>query len=514
MKKVVAAILSVCIAMAMTACGGNAETAEVQETAAAEESAEADEQTEAEAQAQEEAEEQAQLEEAGGYYEAGRKSLYGLDGAQIDLEDAYTNFTKAQELGNTDANFYLGALADWYGYPEKDYEKAREYYEQCGDNPYAQISLGFLYYNVQVEWKDGLVWEDIPKLFFQPAIDQGVAEGYLGLAEIARNEGDYESALEDYQKVAEEGTEQLCIASAMKAIGVMYQYGDVYGTEQDGAKAIEWYTKAADLGDSDAMNSIAMICWRGEADVAQDVNAAIEWYTKAADLGNSDAMNFLGTMYHNGDGVEQDFGVAMEWYQKAADLGHAQATNNIAFMYRCGNGVEQDGAKAIEWYTKAAELDDLGAVEQIGDMYWNGEGVEQDDDKALECYVKSLSSFPSYGTFEKIADILHGEDAALEWFEESGNAEKMMALAEMYCSSYGVGEEQLLPDFDKAVEWYTKAADLGNTDAMNALGDMYKFAMLYGGEQDLDKAMEWYQKAADLGNEEAQTSLESLRGQS
>lgn len=171
-KKVLTVILTLCVAGAMTACGGNADTAEVKETAVTEESAEADVQAEAEEKAQEEAEEQAQLAEAGECYEAGRKSLYGLDGAQIDLEDAYTNFEKAQELGNTDANFYLGALADWYGYPEKDYEQAKEYYEQCGDNPYAQISLGFLYYNAQVEWKEGLEWEDIPKLF-QSAVDQG-----------------------------------------------------------------------------------------------------------------------------------------------------------------------------------------------------------------------------------------------------------------------------------------------------------------------------------------------------
>lgn len=300
----------------------------------------------------------------------------------------------------------------------------------------------------------------------------------MGLAAVAEREGDYETALEDYLKVAEEGTEQLYIVTAMKHIGTMYQYGDVYGVEQDGAKAIEWYTKAADLG-------------------------------------NSDAMNFMGAMYHNGDGVEQDFGVAMEWLQKAADLGHAQAMANIAFMYRCGNGVAQDGAQAIEWYTKAADLGVLSALSEIGDMYRNGEGVEQDDDKALEWYVKSLSSIPDYMVYEEIVDILHGEDAAEEWFEESGDAEKMMALAELYRSHYYVGEEQLLPDFDKAIEWYTKAADLGNSDAMKMIGYMYEYAnIFYEAEQDLDKAMEWYQKAADLGNEEAQASLELLQERS
>ncbi len=105
MKKKVLMILPLCVAMAMSACGGNTDKAEVEETTVTEESAEADAQTEAEAeaktqegaeeQAQEEAGEQADTAEADACYEAGRRSFYGLDGAEIDREDAYANFLKA-----------------------------------------------------------------------------------------------------------------------------------------------------------------------------------------------------------------------------------------------------------------------------------------------------------------------------------------------------------------------------------------------------------------------------------
>ncbi len=352
-KKALMAILSLCVAMAMTACGGNADTAEVKETTVAEETAEADAQTEAEesveadAQAETEAEE-AQIEEAGGYYEAGRRSLYGLDGAQIDLEDARTNFTKAQELGNTDANFYLGVLAHFYGYPKKDYEQARACYEQSGDNPYAQIALGFLYYNGQGVEQD----MEKGKELFQSAADTGVIEGYYGLARAAENEGDFETALEHYTKVAQEGTEQFYIASAMSDLGYIYAFSS--GVEQDGAKAVEWYTKAADLGDTDAMFWLGSMYESGEG-VEQDGAKAIEWYTKVADLGDADAMAALGSIYQSGIGVEQDGAKAVEWYTKAADLGNASAMNNLGYMYQWADGVEQDNAKAIEWYTKAVD---------------------------------------------------------------------------------------------------------------------------------------------------------------
>ena len=321
-KKVQMTILALCTAVTMTACGGNADTAEVQETTAAEESVEADAQAEAEAEEQAQAEEQAKIEEAGKCYEAGRRSLYGLDGAKIDLEDAHTNFTKSQELGNTDANFYLGILAHFYGYPKRDYEQARAYYEQSGDNPYAQIGLGFLYYN-----GDG-VEQDMEKgrESFQSAADQGIIEGYYGLAMVAENEGDYETALEHYTKVAQEGTEQGYIAAAMGGIGYIYAFND--GAEKDGAKAVEWYTKAADLGHTDAMNSLGAMYAYGNG-VEQDGTKAVEWYTKAADVGETSAMIGLGSMYAYGKGVEQDSEKAMEWYTKAADLGDTEAGEHL-----------------------------------------------------------------------------------------------------------------------------------------------------------------------------------------
>ena len=321
-KKALMAILALSVAMAMTACGGNADTAEVKETTKVEETTATEESAEADAQTEAEDEEQAKLAEASEYYEAGRRSLYGLDGAQIDMEDACTNFTKAQELGNTDANFYLGILTDYYGYPKKDYEQARAYYEQSGDNPYAQIALGFLYYygnGVEQDMEKG-------KELFQSAADTGVVEGYYGLAVVAKNEEDIETALGHYNKVVEEGTEPLYIAYAMNNLGHMYRNGE--GVEQDYAKAAEWFTKAADLGNTTAMNNLGYMYASGEG-VEQDGAKAIEWYTKVADLGDADAMVALGSIYQSGIGVEQDGAKAVEWYTKAVELGNIMAEANL-----------------------------------------------------------------------------------------------------------------------------------------------------------------------------------------
>ena len=336
----------------LSACGNTAqnsteETEQVMTEPNAEE-VEAAKQAEEEAAAKAAEEEAKKLkEEANDCYEAGRSFLYGLDGQTVDYAAAYENFEQALEKGKTEANFYLGALYDWYSYPEQDLEKARAYYEAAGDNPYAQISLGFLYlYGQGVEADSAKAQELVDAV-----IAAGNAKGYYLKASLAYNEKDYATAFDYYQKVSE-GQEPLYIASAMHHMAYMYENG--LGVEQDYTKAMEWYNKEAELGNSSAMNNIGWLYENGLG-VEQDYAKAMEWYEKAAELGNIDGTYNIGLLYYKGEGVEQDYAKAMEWWEKAAELGDAHAMYNIGWLYESGLGVEQDSAKAKEWYDKAAE---------------------------------------------------------------------------------------------------------------------------------------------------------------
>lgn len=247
--------------------------------------------------------------EADAAFEAGYNCLYGENGVEVDLEEAYTNFNRALELGKTEANFYLGLLCDWYTIPENDFEKAKAYYEAAGDDSGAQIALGILYYYGQG------VEQDVDKAqeLFDAAIEQGDMGGYLGNAYIAYDKEDYTAAFENCNKVLE-GTEQAFLAEAMESIGALYFHGQ--GIEQDYAQALEWYRKAADLGETDAMINIGSMYLYGQG-VEQDYTQALEWYEKAADLGYTDAMKSLAGMYTDGRGVEVDIDIAQEWYNKA-----------------------------------------------------------------------------------------------------------------------------------------------------------------------------------------------------
>lgn len=377
-KKIITTLLiGALLTSTLSGCGNSSQ----ESTGAATPSAEVTAETDAK-----EAEDAAKVEEeADTYYEAGRACLYGLDGQEFDIEAAYTNFEEALEMGKTEANFYLGLLYDGlYSYPELNYERAKAYYEAAGDDLYAQLALGFLYYYGQGVEEDTIKGQEL----FDTVIAKGCVEGYLGSASIAEDHEDYDTALEYYNKVLE-GEEQAYIAYAMYNIGDMYYYGQ--GVEQDYAQAMEWYEKSADMGNPTAMSNIAFMYANGEG-VEQDYAKAVELFEKSADLGDRDAMNNLGYMYAYGQGVKQDYAQAMEWYRKAADLGNASAINNIAFMYANGEGVEQDYIKAIEWFEKSADLGNINAMNNLAYMYENGLGVEKDAKKAQEWRDKAAAA--------------------------------------------------------------------------------------------------------------------------
>jgi uncharacterized protein len=95
---------------------------------------------------------------------------------------------------------------------------------------------------------------------------------------------------------------------------------------------------------------------------------ARQWYQKAADAGNTDAMYNLGLLYRDGHGVAQDYGKAREWLQKAIDAGNANAMTNLGWVYENGPGVAHDYVKACEWYQKAANAGDAFGMKFLAAM--------------------------------------------------------------------------------------------------------------------------------------------------
>ena len=76
------------------------------------------------------------------------------------------------------------------------------------------------------------------------------------------------------------------------------------------------------------------MCYANVNGVSQDAARAVQWYTRAAEAGDAEAQCFLGMCYYSGAGIPKDMALAMHWYTRAAEAGLAEAKDALAELFR------------------------------------------------------------------------------------------------------------------------------------------------------------------------------------
>ena len=268
-------------------------------------------------------------------------------------------------------------------------------------------------------------------------------------------------------------------------IGRCYRYGD--GVEKDCTKAMQWYRKAAEQGNVDALYEIGDLYsentldpyYEGFDETASD--DFIKWLSMALKCESPQARDGFARAYincvyrHNHPELELETKINeardLELIRIAAGNGYTEAQYQLGCKYESGSGVAQSYAEAIKWFHKAAEQNSTYYYAQkLGEVYKKGLGVKKDYKEAIKWYLKAVESV--------------------------NNGENIIHLAEAY---------ELAGKYQEAVTWYRKAAERGIADAQCKLGIMFYIGE--GVKRDCVEALRWYRKAAEKGNEKAQFEL-------
>ncbi|MBR0373540.1 MAG: toll/interleukin-1 receptor domain-containing protein [Mogibacterium sp.] len=237
--------------------------------------------------------------------------------------------------------------------------------------------------------------------------------------------------------------------------------------------------------------------------------ADVAFLETSAKAGNASAMMFLADCYEKGWGTEQNPELAFYWYQQAGERGDTTGMIGAANCYQNGTGTDVDMAKSFEWNMRAAEAGNPNGMVNVAIFYELGEGVEEDPQAAFDWYQKAAEAGNDLGMYHLARCYQSGigtvEDRsqAFVWMKklaETGNSYGMYNLGLMYQYGFGVDEDPAA-----AYLWYRKAADAGDADGMYMVGWCIENG--YGAG---DQALEWYQRAADLGNEEAAAAVTRL----
>ena len=445
-------------------------------------------------------------------------------------------------------NACVGMWLSSQGNPGSCLKEIEEYLNQCEQEPSALLNDLFhaLLHRVGMEESTDSHIAFYEEQFLKEGSKcSPECEAEMKEAQTAYNHADFEAALRIWRKwAANDDTE------AMRMIASCYDQG--IGVEKDEQMTLEWYRKASELGDVEAMYKTGL-CYQFDSGVSEE---ALKWYEKAAALGHANSMFRIGSLYRDGDGVEENRDTMLQWFVKAFKAavqeglyGDSDFCYDVDLAYLEEECDEKEFQELVEWCQNAAASGNTAAMMHLA--YLAEPCLDDDDDEddqvvvdlaeKREAYKEALQRYRKaadlgnadavwelvkiygngdwwYGCYENLQEALHWCRKATEM----GNTLAMRVMGD-YCmegkllvdrdfkelnrnmnaTEHGFGSERKSlkspqsSDFKEAVGWYRKATDLGDVDAMMDLGETYYDAYNYTGlPQHFDECVKWYERAA------------------
>uniref|UniRef100_A0A8C3AQ42 SEL1L adaptor subunit of SYVN1 ubiquitin ligase n=1 Tax=Cyclopterus lumpus TaxID=8103 RepID=A0A8C3AQ42_CYCLU len=208
---------------------------------------------------------------------------------------------------------------------------------------------------------------------------------------------------------------------------------------------------------------------------------------KVAEKGHQKAMEKVAYAMLFGDYMHQNVTTAKAMFEKLAVEGSPKAQTALGFLYAAGLGVNSSQAKALVYYTFGALGGNLVAHMILGYRYWGGVGVPQSCESALTHYrlvanqVANDVSLTGGSAVQRIRllDEVENpgstsgmlEEDLIQYYQflaEKGDVQAQVGLGQLHLHG-GRGVEQ---NPQRAYDYFTQAANAGNTHAMAFLGKL------------------------------------------
>jgi uncharacterized protein len=160
-------------------------------------------------------------------------------------------------------------------------------------NREAQFLLGYMYFaDCEYPFADSVARDWLVK-----AKEQGHSDACYYLAWFPNAQGisciDDQEAMNLLIEAGKRGS-----VAAQRELGACFATGDWIG-EKDAAKAIEWYTAAAEQGHAEAQYDLGFMLLLGEG-TEKNTLKGMEWLIKAGEQGNDSACVLLSDIYAQG----------------------------------------------------------------------------------------------------------------------------------------------------------------------------------------------------------------------
>ena len=145
-------------------------------------------------------------------------------------------------------------------------------------------------------------------------------------------------------------------------------------------------------GDAEAMSFLGEKYFHGLLGLTKDVPRAIELWTKAAELGSLDAHYYRGAvLYYTGGGVENNKPRGIRHWQQAAIQGHAVSRRHLG-VAEDDNGNHQ---LALQHFMISAKIGYEDSLNNVKDMFKDGRATKAQYAEALLGYRDAVEEMKS-----------------------------------------------------------------------------------------------------------------------
>lgn len=375
------------------------------------------------------------------------------------------------EAGNSDAQFLLGFAHETGRGLEQSREQALSYYRKAAENKH----------------KDAIY-----------------RLSYILLA--SEKEEERDQARQELEKAAKDDP-----AVAGRILGEAYLRG-LLTEKPDGEKALVWWKRAAEAGDVTALLTIARF-YEGTYGLPdmKDIKQSLEYYAKAAELGDAGAMSALGSRYLSGDEKFRDEKKGRVWLKKAID--EKEYTAYLA-LGDFEEFIKKDLKAALAEYERGKDAGQVDCILRTADFYLEGKGIEKDEERGRALLIKAAEAGHPLATFRVAAVLLSNEKPT--------HADLVTAYACLVSAAnanFGRAQHELgllylsgklgMADGPAAIAWLTRAAQSGDAKAQFDLGILYERGA-GSVQQNIPNAGQLYSLAANQGHAGATLALARL----
>lgn len=368
-------------------------------------------------------------------------------------------------------------------------DKIKKYKQLAEKKPKYYALIGDLYMD-EADFKTAAA-------YYKKAIEKDVLV-YAALGDTFDYRNEYKKSFDTYTAGAKEGETECFIR-----LGFCYQHG--HAVKKDLQKAIEYYTKASDLGSSAAARNLGDLYYFEmpiKTPEIDNIKKALQFYERAFYLGDTEIAKKIGFIYLN-DETLQDVPKAIEWYEKGLSLGDYSLNFDLAYVYLNDRFVPHDYEKGLAYLADGVKHNDPESLYMQARIYEEGwYGIEPDERKYIH-YLKRAANLCQDDALLDLGYYYYKKgryDDALDCF-----AECELEVVGLYWAIATICEEQK-KDYKNALRYYQAAAEMDFPDAIERMAEAYLGDEL-GLERDEKTALKLFKRAAKLGNAAAQYNL-------